>query len=329
MLKWPLILLVVVFTDLALFRLALPLFEPAASGVLGLDMPSWFVWGQRLSVFFFYFSTFLCGVCLWNIQTQILSGLAQEMKTLARLGFLLVLVLLAGSFAFLFFRLNTVFAIGMEGATLLLCVAAWLQAIRREGVFSRTSIAGFFLLLPYVFHFVGFLFFSLFENETGLWNGTVEWIQMWTQVSIGLSLIVATICFLERPVLSHVTRVLPFVAAMVVSLVARIFIANGYTYFSEVFERGFGVVLSTSPGWVLQLVYTVLVTLFAWTASMLFTSNKESQMQLGIGLSLLVFAGFSFSWPMQYLSCSAGFWVMLSKKSDVSWMTALDKEMSV
>ena len=327
-LRWPLFLLVVVFTDVTLFRLALPLLEPAANGLLGDSVPEWFHWAQKGSVFFFYTSTFICGVCLWNIRLNYLARIDHHWRFLRQFTNVLTLCLLLGAFLFLFAKFNDGFALGMEGLALLVCTATWVYAMKRKGLLSRFTIAGFFLLIPYVVHFFGFLFFALLQEENGFWNGTIESIRLWTQIFIGLSLLVVTVCFLERPLLSEVTRILPFVIAMVVSLTARIFIQHGYAHFSETFERGFGIVLSTSPGWKLQLVYVLLVTLFAWNISMRFFSEKHNQNQLGIGLSLIVFGGFSFSWPMQYLSCLAGFMMIASSEHEFDWMVALDKEMS-
>jgi hypothetical protein len=116
----------------------------------------------------------------------------------------------------------------------------------------------------------------------------------------------APYCFGARPFGHAVTRRIPLIMGVFVGLVGAFIIRQDFATALRLAGNGLGIELSAGmSAQKLSLAFLALGAI-TWTIFSCLTSDSASRRQIGLGISLIILAGYGFQWPMMYLLGAVG-----------------------
>jgi hypothetical protein len=299
------VLLVATTAELIVYRLAVPALSPAGD----VEPPGWHVALTYLGLFLFYFTATLA---VFAIATRLVAmvrtrapyaALPRHLLVACGLGFVLLAVraLTSAPGEALSFVLEGGFV-----ATVVCLAIAQLGGGGDRGV--RVGLVLF--ALPLVLHFWGPVAARFVFGGEALWNGLPERVQ-----SIGLKLMVmaavaSPYCFAPRPFVESASRPVPFAVSAFVGVVGAVIMRQSHTVGAELAANGLGIDLGAGAPTSEIALYILALTSITWTIVACLGAASAARRQIGVGLALVVLAGYAFAWPLQLLSSVAGLLVV-------------------
>jgi hypothetical protein len=147
--------------------------------------------------------------------------------------------------------------------------------------------------------------------------------QLWTEeqmlggeakASIGKlarnALVIAAIaspyCLSPRPFARSMTRVLPFVVALLIAGAGAVALRLDYPSTVKAVNRVLGLDLRVDAPQDQIALYLLAFATITWTTVACMTAPSPARRRLGFGLALLVLAGHGFAWPASFLTAAVG-----------------------
>lgn len=147
--------------------------------------------------------------------------------------------------------------------------------------------------------------------------------QLWTEdqmlggeakASIGKlarnALVIAAIaspyCLSPRPFARSMTRVLPFVVALVIAGAGAVALRLDYPSTVKAVNRVIGLELRVDAPQDQIALYLLAFATITWTTVACMTAPSPARRRIGVGLGLLVLAGHGFAWPASFVTAAVG-----------------------
>jgi hypothetical protein len=291
------LLLAFVVLELAIFRLAVPTLLPPGSQ----KPPLWHQGLTWVGLYLFYFATVLAiAVLIRSLLIQ--RGDAHRAIVRHALRAVGAALLAAALYAQLrdgerpTFLLDATF-------TLAIAVLVIAQLWSRGDLGARVGLV--LLATPLLIHFYGPLGSRLTE-EIGL----AEKVHIFGQWSMVFAALATPYCFAPRPFTLSVTRIPPLVLAMFVAVIGAIVVNRSYEVGMELASKGLGVDLGPASPTSMLALYIMALAAVTWTLVSCLSAEAPARRLIGAGLGLVLFAGYAFVWPLQYLLGFAGLLVI-------------------
>lgn len=294
-------LLIVAVAEMAIYRLLVPALRPRAD----LVPPAWHSVLTYLGLFLFYFASILAVAVVAHQLFQVVS----------RKRVLCWIFLGIGAF-FLWLAVYSIVAAPSQGVTFLLeagfvatIFVILLEHFTRSGSEKGdwgVRVGMVFLVLPLLVHFYVPISVRYIGGEQALWNGLTDEVERAGRWLVLLAALSMPYCFGARPFLRNASRLGPAVAAICVGFLSLLLIRYDYGQGMMLAQNGLG--FSVGPGAPASLVGLCLLALSAvtWTLVGAIGAVSPSRRTIGVGIALVVVAGYGFAWPLQYLLGVAG-----------------------
>jgi hypothetical protein len=294
------VLLFVVMLEIVLNRLAVPVLSPP----VGKPLPHWHKHLSQIGLFLLYLSTALAlGVAILRTielatDRDLFAG--PTGTALALLGSMF-LALAAWSAivpagADMDFRLETAFLaflIGLVAAT----------ATRRgTDPFARVGLV--LLLVPFVVHYYGTFRLWTMPFRDARASDLPDRVRDLGQRSIALVALFMPLCFAPQPLKKSLLRPTPLVLAGFVGTLAAATLQKHFEVGEKIASLGLGVELGPGIPTERMLLYVSAVAAVVWVVTSTLTADSPARRTMGVGYALIVAAGYSFDWPVRYLSAA-------------------------
>lgn len=132
----------------------------------------------------------------------------------------------------------------------------------------------------------------------------------WARLALALAAITSPYCLAPRPFARNASRLVPFLAAVVVATVGATVLRLDHAESVRAANRVFGVDLrlDTPPDQV--ALYLLAFATAVWTVTACLTAEAPSRRRIGVGLALLVLLGQGFGWPLSFVAGAVGLVVL-------------------
>ena len=292
-------LLGVVLLELLAYSLAAPVLRPAGDSAPGLSHQIL----ENLGLFSFHLSSVLTPVVLLLLAFTRRPAMA-AVPTMILAAVLAVLGVVAQFWSPAPPNLELALRIAY-GLTLISIVAVHLGRSGDIGV--RIGVA--VLALPLVFHVYGAIVLRI-EGEEALYSGMPESLLSMGHWALIFAATAIPYCLAPKPLAKSVLRPAPLFVAAFIGLVAVITVRKHFEVSAALASYGLGVDLGAGlPQHKIALALLALGTM-AWTQVSCFLAPSAERRRIGIGLTLLLIAGYGFHWPMQYSLGAVGLLVV-------------------
>jgi hypothetical protein len=295
------LLLLLGVAELSFNRLAVPALRPASEAA----PPVWHQLLDHVGLFFLYFASTL-GVAVIAVHALRLWRRRDLYFPAARLAVVAVGLVFAAMGAMAVavrtgepasFAFQTVFA-------LLILAIVIAQASRGGDLGAKIGVV--LLAAPLLVHYAGPFAFHFLLGEEARWSDLPERLQSYGQWSLLLAALATPYCFAPRPFARAVVKVAPTAVAMFVGVLGAVVLRQHLDVAMLLAGRGFGFDLATgAPQGVVALDLVALATV-TWTMVSCFIAESPARREIGLGIALVVVAGYSFAWPVQYMLGAVG-----------------------
>jgi len=281
-------LLAVVLIDLITYRLAAPVLRPSGDSAPGLGHQVL----ENIGLFSFYLSSLLTAAVLALMVFHRRPGAELPIVVaglvLAPLG--LVAQLLGPAPELVEVALRSTYGIAL--------IAVVFFYVRRPGDLG-VRIGLVILTMPLLIHAVGAITLRL-QGEEVLYTELPERLVGLGHWALIVSAAAAPYCFGPRPFAATALRPAPVFIAAFVGVIATITARLHFEASAMLAAYGLGVELGAGiSDSKLALALLGLGTM-SWTLVSCFLAPSRERRRIGVGLTLLLAAGYGFHWPMQY-----------------------------
>lgn len=301
------VLLFAVVVELVLNRLAVPVLRP-----MGLTTPP--AWHRNLDLiglFSFHLASILAacvvGQGIWaRVTRDGLPRVARPFIAVAGLGFvgiaavnLLVEPTLRRSL------LMEVQFIVLIGGAIVATLATRAPAAVKLGLIA--------VLLPFAVHFYATAeLATLASVDEARFSALPDRARLVGQHAIALAAVLSPLLLSPRPLIQAAMRPAPMVVAALVASMALVVLRQNYEVGHELALRGLGVDLGPGAPPATLALYVAAAASAVWTVTSNLLSTSSARRQMGLGFALVVASGYSFAWPLAYLTAAAGVLAMCS-----------------
>lgn len=122
-----------------------------------------------------------------------------------------------------------------------------------------------------------------------------------------LAAIASPYCLSPRPFARSMTRVLPFVVALVIAGAGAVALRLDYPSTVKAVNRVLGLDLRVDAPQDQIALYLLAFATITWTTVACMSAPSPARRRMGFGLALLVLAGHGFSWPASFVTAAVGF----------------------
>ncbi len=181
-------------------------------------------------------------------------------------------------------------------------VRAW---IRRDDLGATIGIT--FSAAPLLLYCAASLFSDQLWNEDQLAGGEARaGLGRWGRIALALAAIASPYCLSPRPFARSMTRIAPFAVALGVAGLGAVFLRLQYVATVKGANRVFGLDLRTDAAQDQIALYLLAFATITWTVAACLTAPSPARRRIGVGLALLVLAGWGFAWPLAFVAAGAG-----------------------
>jgi hypothetical protein len=283
------------------YRLAAPALRPAGDTAPGIGHEIL----ENIGLFGFHLASVLAAVvlALFGIP-ELFRGRDLLDRVVGGCAALLALAALLLQFAPSTFALE----VALHACYGLAVIAVVVVALARTGDLGvRLGVALF--ALPLLVHVAAPIVTHLMGEES-MFSGlpeTITNIGHWTLIVAASA---SPYCFAPRPFVRSAMRPAPALIGTFVGLIAAIIVRKHFEVGATLASYGLGVELGPGiPQHKVALALLALGTL-SWTLVSCFLARSAARRRIGVGIALLLVAGYGFTWPMQFTLGALGLLVM-------------------
>lgn len=302
------LLLVLLASELALNRLAVPALRIPAAGDAEASPPTWHQLLDHAALFIHYFATgiavavvVLFAIAFWRDRSRGLALRAGAVGVLVGLAVLTAASLVSAPGEMLTFWFETVFVAA-------LALTAILQLRRGGSVAAKIGVL--LLTFPLAIHYYGPLASRTPAGREALWLGLPEQVQALGQWALVMVALATPYLFAPRP--AHRALMHPFPALVAVGVAggAAFLLSYSYEVSSIVASRGIGFDLGPGAETSHLALYVLALASITWTTVACLVAPARARRLIGVGLALLVTSSYALAWPLHYLASAIALLVL-------------------
>ncbi len=319
--------------ELAVSRLAVPGLKPTDPSE---SPPLWHTGLSYLGLFLSYFGSVLAVGIILRQLILFARGHHPYWKPIA---YALVLV----GAAFTTYAMKSLIGAPGESDTLLLelCFSAALlllvAAQLKPGGDAAAKVGLLLLAAPLLVHFYRDAGVRWVLGDEALVSGLPERIAASGQWSMVLAALLSPYCFAPRPFMDSAGRLAPLVIGAFVGVTGAFVMRHSAEVGVKIASEGLGVDLGSGPPASQIALYLIALGSITWTLVACFIAPSAARRRIGVGLGLVVAAGYAFDWPLQYLVGLVGFMtigqaireVVAEEQAAHAWATARFRRPSI
>jgi len=289
--------------ELAVYRLAVPGLKPQSP----LDSPPF--WHTGLSyagLFLSYFGSILAVGIILRQLILLARGEHTYWKPVA------YALILSGA-AVTVYAVKSLVSAPTESDTLLLelgfsvSLILLILAQLRPGGDLAAKVGLLLLAAPLLVHFYRDAGVRWVLGDEVLVTDVPERILAYGQWSMVLAALLSPYCFAPRPFVESAGRLAPLVIGAFVGIVGALVMRQSAEVGVRIASEGLGVDLGSGPPASQIALYLIALGSITWTLVACFIAPSAARRRIGVGLGLVVAAGYGFDWPLQYLVGFVGF----------------------
>lgn len=305
-------LLLVVAAEAILGRLVVKGLEKKPHVVKGVPEtivpPTWFVLADYLALFLLYFATVLAVLTL-------VVGRLESRRGWSHARPLHQLDLGAGWLIGFVLTVAIVYAATIDPGSVQWLLLGGLAALALHRVIAaiarRVGVAGtlglVFAAAPVVIYCVAGLASRRLWNEQEIFDGEPRaWLGAWGRGTLVLAALVSPYLLGPRPFARSMTRVVPFAVALGIASIGAAALRLDYLATVRALNRVLGLDLDPAGAQDTIALYLLAFATMAWTIAACLGAPSPARRRIGIGLALLVVAGYGFAWPMSFAVAAVG-----------------------
>ena len=171
----------------------------------------------------------------------------------------------------------------------------------RTGGDPGVKIGILFLALPLMVHFYSPFAFRFLDDDD-----LPQRVRNFGQWSMVLAALATPYCFAPRPFFQSAARLGPFVIAMFVSMIGILIVRQHYEEGMRLAQEGLGIYIGPDAPTEYLALHLIALGTVTWTLTSALTADALARREIGVGLGLIVVAGYGFAWPLQYLVSLVG-----------------------
>jgi hypothetical protein len=289
--------------ELAVSRLAVPGLKPTDPSE---SPPLWHTGLSYVGLFISYFGSILAVGIILRQLILFARGHHPYWKPIA---YALVLV----GAAFTTYAIKSLIGAPGESDTLLLelCFSVALlllvAAQLKPGGDVAAKVGLLLLAAPLLVHFYRDAGVRWVLGDEALVSGLPERIAASGQWSMVLAALLSPYCFAPRPFMDSAGRLAPLVIGAFVGVTGAFVMRHSAEVGVKIASEGLGVDLGSGPPASQIALYLIALGSITWTLVACFIAPSSARRRIGVGLGLIVAAGYAFDWPLQYLVGMVGF----------------------
>jgi hypothetical protein len=308
----PHILLVVAAIELAVYRLAVPGLKPT----IPTEAPP--LWHTALSYAGLFLSYFGSVLAVGIILRQLILFARGEHRYWKPVAYALVV---SGA-AFTVYAVKNLVGAPSELDTFLLelCFSTSLLLLvvgqlRPDGDVAA-KVGLLLICAPLLVHFYRDAGVRWVLGDEALLTGIPERIAAYGQWSMVLAALLTPYCFAPRPFVESAGRLAPLAIGSFVGLVGALVMRQSAEVGVKIASDGLGVDLGAGAPASQIALYLIALGSVTWTLVACFIAPSPARRRIGVGLGLVVAAGYGFDWPLQYLAGMVGLMTIGEAVSD-------------
>ena len=319
--------------ELAVSRLAVPGLKPTDPS----ESPP--LWHTGLSYFGLFLSYFGSVLAVGIILRQLILFARGHHPYWQPIAYALVLV----GAAFTTYAMKSLIGAPGESETLLLelCFSLALlllvAAQLKPGGDAAAKVGLLLLAAPLLVHFYRDAGVRWVLGDEALVSGLPERIAASGQWSMVLAALLSPYCFAPRPFMDSAGRLAPLVIGAFVGVTGAFVMRHSAEVGVKIASEGLGVDLGSGPPASQIALYLIALGSITWTLVACFIAPSAARRRIGVGLGLVVAAGYAFDWPLQYLVGLVGFMtigqaireVVAEEQAAHAWATARFRRPSI
>jgi hypothetical protein len=178
----------------------------------------------------------------------------------------------------------------------------WLTSKDLGAQIGTTIIAAPILIYCVMSLFAGFLW-----TEDQMLGGEAKAeIGKMARNALVIAAIASPYCLSPRPFARSMTRILPFLVALVIAGTGAVALRLDYPSTVKAVNRVLGLELRVDAAQDQIALYLLAFATITWTTVACMTAPSPSRRRIGYGLALLVMAGHGFAWPASFVTAAVG-----------------------
>lgn len=290
------LLFLVSTAELAFNRLATKELRPIGEG----EVPWWHQVLDHIGLFCQYFaSTLAIGIIGYQLY-RLIRGRDLYWRG-ARIGLLIAGVpFLALGLLALIYPLSTGTSFWFETAFIAMALALFLSLLPRGGDLG-VKFGILIFITPLCVHYYGLLSLRFIEGEAALWSDLPDRVLQYGQWTMIVAALVSPYCFGPRPFFTNMTRPVPIIMGVFVSVVCVMLLRQHYEVAMQLAKNWLGIDIGPGAPSSSLVTYAFAVGTITWTMTACIVADTVSRRDIGIGLGLIVISGYGFAWPIQFL----------------------------
>jgi hypothetical protein len=151
---------------------------------------------------------------------------------------------------------------------------------------------------------------SLWTEDQMLGGDAKAGLGRWARSALALAAVASPYTMAPRPFARSMTRVLPFAVALVVAGVGAAALRLEYFNTVRSVNNVLGLDLRVDAPQDQIALYLLAFATITWTVVACVTASSPARRRLGLGLALLVMAGYGFAWPAAFVTAALGLMLM-------------------
>lgn len=160
---------------------------------------------------------------------------------------------------------------------------------------------------PIVLYAGASLFSAELWNEDQMLGGEARaGMARWARTALAFAAIASPYCMAPRPFARAMTRILPFLVALIVAGVGAAALRLDYLTTVRAVNNVLGLDLRVDAPQDQIALYLLAFATLTWTVIACVTAPSPARRRLGFGLALLVMAGYGFAWPAAFVTAGLG-----------------------
>ena len=319
--------------ELAVYRLAVPGLKPANPAD---SPPLWHTGLSYAGLFLSYFGSVLAVGIILRQLILFARGHHPYWKPVAY-------ALVVSGAAFTTYAIKSLIGAPGESDTLLLelCFSVSLvllvAAQLKPGGDAAVKVGLLLLAAPLLVHFYRDAGVRWVLGDEALVSGLPERLAASGQWSMVLAALLSPYCFAPRPFMDSAGRLAPLVIGAFVGVTGAFVMRHSAEVGVKIASEGLGVDLGSGPPASQIALYLIALGSITWTLVACFIAPSAARRRVGVGLGLIVAAGYAFDWPLQYLLGLVGFMTISEALREVvaqehaahAWATARTRRPSI
>jgi hypothetical protein len=292
-----LVLLAAVTAEVVIGRLVVRGLEKVPAYVKGEPQkvvpPTWFVALDYLAIFLLYFVALMAVIVLaQRVRNKPIDAAASVFMAAVAAVATVVDVELVQTFLHVALLAVAIYTVSR----------VWLTSKDLGAQIGATIIAAPILIYCVMSLFAGFLW-----TEDQMLSGEAKAeIGKMARNALVIAAIASPYCLSPRPFARSMTRILPFLVALVIAGAGAVALRVDYPSTVKAVNRVLGLELRVDAAQDQIALYLLAFATITWTTVACMTAPSPSRRRIGFGLGLLVLAGHGFAWPASFVTAAAG-----------------------